>query len=73
MPEGAVTVRNDAGDRRFVGAAPPEGHGPHRYFFIVHALSEPLGVDENATPAFVGFNIFFKSIGRAWIETHYEL
>ena len=73
MPEGAVTVRNDAGDRRFVGAAPPEGHGAHRYFFIVHALSEPLGVDENATPAFVGFNIFFKSIGRAWIETHYEL
>lgn len=73
LPEGAVTVRNDAGDRRFVGAAPLEGHGPHRYFFIVHALSEPLGVDENATPAFVGFNIFFKSIGRAWIETNYEL
>lgn len=73
LPEGAVTVRNDAGDRRFVGAAPPEGHGPHRYFFIVHALSEPLGVDESATPAFVGFNIFFKSIGRAWIETNYEL
>lgn len=73
LPEGAVTVRNDAGDCRFVGAAPPEGHGAHRYFFIVHALSEPLGVDENATPAFVGFNIFFKSIGRAWIETNYEL
>lgn len=73
MPEGAVTVRNDAGDRRFVGAAPPEGHGPHRYFFIVHALSEPLGVDEDASPAFVGFNIFFKSIGRAWIETTFEV
>lgn len=72
LPEGAYTVRNDAGEPRFVGAAPPEGHGPHRYFFIVHALSEPLELDESATPAFVGFNVFFKSIGRAWIETRYE-
>ncbi|GAA4395902.1 YbhB/YbcL family Raf kinase inhibitor-like protein [Brevibacterium sp. R8603A2] len=72
LPEAAVTMRNDAGEPRFVGAAPPEGHGPHRYFFIVHALSEPLGLDDSASPAFVGFNLFFKSIGRAWIETTFE-
>lgn len=72
LPEAAVTMRNDAGEPRFVGAAPPAGHGPHRYFFIVHALSEPLGLDASASPAFVGFNLFFKSIGRAWIETTFE-
>lgn len=73
LPAGAVMMRNDAGEPRFVGAAPPEGHGPHRYFFIVHALSEPLGLDASASPAFVGFNMFFKSIGRAWIEATFEV
>ena len=70
LPEGAITVRNDAGAHEFAGAAPPAGHGPHRYFFIVHALDEPLDVDADETPAFVGFNLFFHSIGRAWIEHH---
>jgi Raf kinase inhibitor-like YbhB/YbcL family protein len=73
LPEGAVVLRNDAGEPRFVGAAPPPGHGPHRYIFIVTALSEPLGLDESASPAFAGFNMFFKGIGRAWLECTYEV
>lgn len=73
LPAGAVTLRNDAGEPRFVGAAPPPGHGPHRYFFIVHALSAPLGLDETATPAYVGFNIFAKGIARASIECTFEM
>lgn len=73
LPAGVATFRNDAGEPRFVGAAPPAGHGPHRYFFIVHALSEPLNLSEDASAAFVGFNIFFKCIGRAWIETTFEV
>ena len=73
LPSGAVTLRNDAGEPRFVGAAPPAGHGPHRYFFIVTALAEPLGLDESASPAFAGFNMFFKGIGRAWLECTYEV
>lgn len=72
LPGGAVTLRNDAGEPRFVGAAPPEGHGPHRYFFIVTALAERLGIDESASPAFAGFNMFFKGIGRAWLECTFE-
>lgn len=73
LPAGSVTLRNDAGEPRFVGAAPPQGHGSHRYFFIVTALAEPLGLDESASPAFAGFNMFFKGIARAWLECTFEL
>ncbi|TQM25463.1 phosphatidylethanolamine-binding protein [Nocardia bhagyanarayanae] len=45
MPEGAFQLPNDARETRFLGAAPPAGHGPHRYFFVVHALDvESIGV-----------------------------
>ena len=74
LPEGAVHVRNDFGDREFVGAAPPPGDGPHRYVFTVYAVdSEKLGPDGDATPAFVGFNLRFKTIGRAQLIGEFEL
>ena len=45
--------------------APPPGHGEHRYVFTVHAVSVPeLGVDETATPAYVGFNLTFNTAAR---------
>jgi len=74
LPAGAVTLRNDGGAPRFVGAAPPAGHGRHRYFFVVQALDvESLGVGADATPAFLGFNIFSHVVARAvltaWAET----
>jgi Raf kinase inhibitor-like YbhB/YbcL family protein len=31
LPEGALTLANDAGMKGYVGAAPPSGHGEHRY------------------------------------------
>jgi Raf kinase inhibitor-like YbhB/YbcL family protein len=66
LPEGAVHVRNDFGTRDFGGAAPPPGDGPHRYVFTVYAVQdEKLGPDADASPAFVGFNLRFKAIGRA--------
>ncbi|NIH77939.1 YbhB/YbcL family Raf kinase inhibitor-like protein [Amycolatopsis viridis] len=73
LPPGAVTLTNDGGVRQFLGAAPPPGHGPHRYFFVVHALNvESLDLPDGATPAFLGFNMFGTTVGRATITPVYE-
>ena len=73
LPAGAVTLRNDAAVKRFLGAAPPPGHGPHRYFFVVHALNvESLDLPENATPAYLGFTIFGATLARASVVPVYE-
>ena len=73
LPDGAVQLRNDGGFAGFVGAAPPAGHGPHRYYVVVHAVgTEKLEVDENASPAYLGFNLFMQAIGRAVLMGTYE-
>jgi Raf kinase inhibitor-like YbhB/YbcL family protein len=73
LPGGAVTLVNDAGMRRYIGAAPPPGHGTHRYYFAVHALDvEKLDLSEDASPAFLGFNLFQHGIARAVIHATYE-
>ena len=73
LPEGAVQLRNDAGFPGFVGAAPPAGHGPHRYFVTVHAVDvERLDVPPDASPAFLGFNLFHHTLARAVLVATYE-
>ncbi|MGC4932333.1 YbhB/YbcL family Raf kinase inhibitor-like protein [Gordonia sp. DT30] len=73
LPAGAVTLANDASLRRYVGAAPPPGHGPHRYFIVVHAVDvESLGLPDGATPAYLGFNLFSHAIARTRIVGLYE-
>ena len=73
LPESAFQLRNDAGLRRYLGAAPPPGHGPHRYFFVVHALDvEKLGVSADASNAFLGFNLFGRTLARATLVCSYE-
>lgn len=73
LPSGAVQVRNDAGLACFSGAAPPEGHGVHRYVFAVHAIAvERLGADAEATGAFVGFSMFGKVLARALLIPTFE-
>ncbi len=73
LPGGAVTLSNDASLKRFIGAAPPAGHGPHRYYIAVHALPvESLGLPDGATPAYLGFNLFGQAIARAVIHGTYE-
>ncbi|MFD4466889.1 YbhB/YbcL family Raf kinase inhibitor-like protein [Rhodococcus sp. NPDC058505] len=67
LPAGAITLKNDGGGHRYLGSAPPVGHGPHRYIFAVHALDVESveGLTADATPAFLGFNLFGHAIARA--------
>ncbi|MEU7088878.1 YbhB/YbcL family Raf kinase inhibitor-like protein [Streptomyces achromogenes] len=66
LPEGAYQLPNDARVARYIGAAPPAGHGPHRYFVVVHALDIPAtGVPADATPAVLGFTMAGHTLGRA--------
>ena len=68
LPGDAFQLPNDARLKRFLGAAPPPGHGQHRYYFVVHALDvEKLEVPAEATPAFLGFNMFGHTLARATI------
>lgn len=73
LPGKAFHCRNDGGGKAFMGAAPPQNDQPHRYFFVVHAVGEDsLGVDSDASPAVVSFNLAFKSLGRAIIHGTYQ-
>jgi Raf kinase inhibitor-like YbhB/YbcL family protein len=73
LPQGAFMLRNDVGEPRYVGAAPPPGHGPHRYIFAVHALGvESLGLPAEASPAFFGFNLFATAIARGLLIAEYD-
>jgi Raf kinase inhibitor-like YbhB/YbcL family protein len=73
LPGNAFMCRNDGGPKAFMGAAPPAGDQVHRYYFVVHAVKEPtLGVDADASPAVVSFNLAFKTLGRAILVGTYQ-
>ncbi|MBM7520513.1 YbhB/YbcL family Raf kinase inhibitor-like protein [Nocardioides nitrophenolicus] len=73
LPGGAFMCRNDGGPKAFMGAAPPQGDQVHRYYFVVHAVGEEtLGVDSDASPAVVSFNLAFKTLGRAVLYGTYQ-
>jgi len=73
LPDGAMQLANDASRKRYVGAAPPAGHGPHYYYVVVHALDvASLGLPDGATPAYLGFNLFQHTLARATIVGNYE-
>ena len=74
LPSGAFQLRGDGGMAQYLGAAPPAGHGIHHYYIVVHALDvESLGVDANATPALLGFNMFTHTLARATLVPLYEV
>lgn len=73
LPAGAWQLRNDASLARFLGAAPPAGHGQHHYAIAVHAVDvETLGIPKESTPAFLGFNLSGHTLARAVITPWYE-
>ena len=73
LPARALQLRNDAGLRRYLGAAPPPGHGRHRYFFVVHAVDvETLGLPDDASNALLGFNLFSHTLAGATLVCWHE-
>lgn len=73
LPGGAKMLKHDAGVANFCGAAPPPGHGKHRYIFCVSALPvETLPIDESVTPVVCQFNMFGAGVlGRAFLTATY--
>jgi Raf kinase inhibitor-like YbhB/YbcL family protein len=68
LPAAAVQLPNDARAPRFIGGAPPAGHGPHRYVVTVTALDvEDIGVPADGTPALLGVTMAGHTLGRAWL------
>ena len=56
LPAGAMQGRNDFSATNYGGPCPPPGK-PHRYQITVYALDvDKLDVDQNASPAVIGFN-----------------
>jgi len=73
LPKGAVEGRTDFGEPGFGGAAPPPGHGPHRYIFTVFAVdADSLPVTQDDSGAKYGFNLHFHTLAKASITGVYE-
>ena len=74
LPPDALSLQNDGGHAGYMGAAPPAGHGAHRYMVVVHAVDVPaLDVDGGASPAVLGFNLAFHTLARARITGIFEV
>jgi len=66
MPNGAITLPNELRLTSFQGAAPPAGHGAHRYVFTLSALNvERLDLAAESTPAMLGFVLRDHVVARA--------
>ena len=73
IPAGAVEGRTDFGEPGYGGAAPPPGHGPHRYIFTVFAVdTDRLDVTPDNSGAVFGFNLHFHTLAKASITATFE-
>ncbi len=73
LPAGAVHLRNDFGDQTYDGAAPPPGHGLHRYIFAVSALdTADLGLDPMTPGGTIGFMITAHTIARGYLTVTWD-
>ena len=49
LPTGAAQGRNSFGHDRYNGPCPPKGAKPHRYRFVLYALSRPIALKVGAS------------------------
>lgn len=72
-PAGCIQSKTDFGQTGYGGPCPPEGHGFHQYIITVYALkTDKLGVDQNATAAYVGFNLYANTLAKASLIMYYK-
>ncbi|WP_019518639.1 YbhB/YbcL family Raf kinase inhibitor-like protein [Faucicola boevrei] len=69
---GIIELKNDAGLDGFMGAFPPKGDKPHRYIFTLYALNQKLDLDNNISPAVLGFNLNGKVLATASLTAYYS-
>ncbi len=68
-----VSGRNDAGKPGYHGPCPPRGHGVHRYFFRLYALSTAsLPLSEGAARADIERALAGHVLGQAQVMGRYE-
>jgi hypothetical protein len=71
LPAAALQVHNDFGTIGYGGPCLPPGK-PHHYHITVYALGvEKLGVDQNTSPAVVGFNVHGHTLAKATLTGLY--
>ncbi len=72
-PAGCIQSKTDFGQTGYGGPCPPVGHGFHEYLITVYALKvDKLGLDQNASPAYVGFNLYANTIAKASLVMYYK-
>jgi hypothetical protein len=73
LPGGAFQLKNDGGRTGYLGAAPPKGHGPHRYIVAVHALDvEDLGLSKNSEAGMLAEALPAHTLARGTITGMFE-
>ena len=73
LPSGAKHCLNDFGKHGYIGAAPPKGHGNHRYYLTIFALDIPtVSAASTATPGAVNVTFMNNIIGRASLIVNVE-
>ena len=72
-PANCVQSATNYGIGGYGGPCPPKGHGIHQYIITVYALkTDKLGLDKNANPATVGFNLWANTLQKASILAYYQ-
>jgi Raf kinase inhibitor-like YbhB/YbcL family protein len=68
----AVEGRNDFGTVEYRGPCPPPGHGPHRYFFRLHAVDADIGLEPGADKQDLERALEGHVLGSAGLIGRYE-
>ena len=72
VPDGAVEGANDYGGTGYGGPQPPVGDGAHRYFFLLYAVADRLGMAPGASAADVRRSMEAKVVAQGTLVGTYQ-